>query len=72
MNQIGFRATQAIRDMARRNGHSVRQECEKLDISQQNYNNWEKHGTNPGAYFLREMVLAGYDVIWILTGGCNG
>lgn len=68
MDKIGVRTAQAIRERAKQNGTSVRQECQKINVLPGNISNWEKGKVNPTAYFLQEMALAGYDVIWILTG----
>lgn len=74
MQTIGERAAQAIRERAERNKITLQQECEKLNVSRKSYHFWNTKGINPGAYFLQQMVLQGYDVIWILTGvkGSNG
>ena len=71
MQNIAKRAAQAIRDRAKQNGTSVRSECEKLDISRRVYCRWNKEGSHPHSYFLQQMALAGYDVIYILTGKEN-
>ncbi len=66
---IGERAVQAIRDRTKKNQTTQELECAKLGISSRVFFGWEKQGINPSAYFLQQMALAGYDVIWILTGG---
>lgn len=68
MENIGKRAAKAIRERAKQNGTKLGQESLKVDVSRKVMNDWEKRNRNPSAYFLQQMALAGYDVIWILTG----
>lgn len=68
MNKIGLRAVAAIEARAKENGTKVSTECHKIDASREVYHNWKRKGRHPSAYFLRNMVLAGYDVNYILTG----
>lgn len=73
MLTIGQRTVKAIKARCKENGTTIQAELKKISSTRQNYNNWEEKGGNPSAYFLQQMVLAGYDVIWILTGkeNCN-
>jgi transcriptional regulator with XRE-family HTH domain len=66
---IGQRAVHAIRERIKKNRTTQEHECKKMGISYRVFYGWEKQGTNPSAYYLQQMALAGYDVIWILTGG---
>lgn len=68
---IGQRAARAIRDRAGANGTSYTEEIAKLDVSWRVLHGWERLNMNPNAYYLRKMVLAGYDVISILIGGTD-
>ena len=68
---IGERAALAIEARAKQNGTSIETECNALGGSRKNHFDWKNRGLNPNAYFLQQMVLTGYDVIWILTGGMN-
>ena len=64
---IGNRAVIAIKDRANKNGISLHQEAKKIGIDARSTTLWSQNG-NPSAYYLQQMALAGYDVIWILTG----
>lgn len=68
METIGKRAATAIRERAKQNGAKLEQESLKVDVSRKVMNDWETKNRNPSAYFLQQMALAGYDVVWILTG----
>lgn len=68
---IGERAVKAIRERKKQNGTSLSVELKKLSATRQNYNRWEEKGGNPNAFFLQQMALAGYDIMWILTGKEN-
>jgi hypothetical protein len=68
---IGERAVLAIREMAKKRNVCVDNECTRLGMSRKNLSDWQKRGLCPSAHFLQQMALAGYDVIWILTGGSN-
>jgi transcriptional regulator with XRE-family HTH domain len=72
---IGERAVKEIKKRAVKNGISLSQEASKIEIGSSNLSEWKK-SRNPNAYFLQQMALAGYDVIYILTGresgACNG
>lgn len=74
MENIGKRAAKAIRERQKQNGTKLNEELIKVDLSRKVMNDWELRGRNPSAYFLQQMALAGYDVMWILTGqeGNNG
>lgn len=65
---IGERTVQAIKDRAKKNGTKKSVEAEKLGISRRVMCGWKNSHTDPSAYFLQQMALAGYDVFWILTG----
>lgn len=65
---IGECAVQAIKERARQTGRKPREEFLSLEITDAMWHNW-KHGIhNPNVYFLKNMALAGYDVVYILTG----
>lgn len=68
METIGKRAATAIRERAKQNGTNLGQESLKVDVSRKVMNDWETKNRNPSAYFLQQMALAGYNVVWILTG----
>lgn len=65
---IGERAAKAIRDRAKENNTTFGAELKKLNIFQYAVTEWEKKGYAPSAHYLQKMCLAGYDVIYILTG----
>lgn len=65
--EIGIRAAQAIRKMAYERDTTIQAECDRIGCIRPNFDNWEK-GCAPSSPWLEIMALAGYDVIWILTG----
>ena len=68
METIGNRAFKQLKERAKQNGICVTNEALKLGITGHSLADW-KHGKgNPSAYYLQQMCLAGYDVIYILTG----
>lgn len=69
---IGERAAKAIRDHAKAKGIPIYVECENIGTNRKVYNGWNRNGLNPNAYFLQQMALAGYDIMWILTGETYG
>ena len=68
MRTIGERAAHLIRVKATMKGITIDEECENIGASRKVYRDWRKCGRNPTGYFLQQMALAGYDVIYILTG----
>lgn len=68
LGAIGERAAKAIRDRAKKNRTTFKEECKKLNFFEQSVKAWEKKGYAPSAYYLQNMYFAGYDVIYILTG----
>ena len=67
METIGQRAAKEIKKRARQNGIATSKEAKKLGITSPILTRWRDNG-NPSAYWLQQMALAGYDVIYILTG----
>ena len=70
METIGERAVKEIKKRARQNSISTSKEAAKLGIVSTMLTRW-KDNTSPSAYWLQQMTLAGYDVIYILTGVKN-
>lgn len=68
MGNIGKRAAMAIRERATRNGTTTSHEQRVLNLTRKTFHSWDRSENDPQAYFLQQMALAGYDVIWILTG----
>lgn len=68
MDGVGERAAYAIRQHCAQNGIRISAEKKKLDINSCTLFHWEHGEHAPTSYFLRKMALAGYDVMWILTG----
>jgi hypothetical protein len=64
---IGIRAFEAVRAMSRRRGTSISREVARLGLWQPEVYRWGR-GQAPNAANLELLCLAGYDVIWILTG----
>lgn len=67
METIGNRAVKEIKKRAMQNGVSTSKEAAKLFITSTMISAW-KNNVNPSAYYLQQMLFAGYDVIYILTG----
>ena len=68
---IGERAAHLIRVKATMKGIPICEECKSIGATRKVYDDWNKRGRNPTSYFLQQMALAGYDVLWILTGKEN-
>lgn len=68
MDKVNKRAVAAIEERAKQNGVRASKEYKKLDISYNVWHSWKHKGFQPSSYFLRQMALAGYDVMYILTG----
>lgn len=47
---------------------ALRQELDKIQVSNRLFYRWLSVPGFPGSFFLREMALAGYDIDYILTG----
>ena len=71
METIGQRAAYAIKLHGIRLGTNAVGESDRLDIPRDNFYAWKNGRSDPSAYYLKKMVLAGYDVLWILTGKEN-
>ena len=68
---IGERAAKEITKRAFMKGIASYKEAENMGITSCMLSGWRMK-YNPSAYYLRQMALAGYDVIYILTGEKNG
>lgn len=66
MDNIGKRAALAI--LGRVGNHDLGMELDRLELTRQCLYQWEVGKHAPGGKMLRKMALAGYDVIYILTG----
>ena len=71
MSDIGKRAAAAVREKAKEYEVSYSFELECLGITREHLYRWERHGYSPSAGILRRMLLAGYDIHYILTGKEN-
>ena len=67
MESIGERAVKEIKKRARQNGVSMSKEAAKLSLTSTILAHWTDN-VNPSAYYLQQIALDGYDVIYILTG----
>lgn len=67
METIGERAAKEIKKRARANGVSMSKQASEISLTSVHIAHWTD-GMNPSAYYLQQMALAGYDVIYILTG----
>ena len=68
MSDIGRRAAEAVREKAREYEVSYTFELGCLGITREHLYSWERRGYDPKAEILRKMCLAGYDIVYILTG----
>lgn len=66
--EIGKRAAEAIRKKANDNDTSYAVELRRICISREQLYQWEHGKCDPTGKMLQQMALAGYDVVWILTG----
>ena len=65
---IGQMMALALEKRAKEKGITSKQECENLSIPYETFLDWRKRILCPSSYYLKRLALAGYDVIWILTG----
>lgn len=68
---IGKRTVELIKERAKKNGRSEKWELLTLEINETSFRDWEKERYDPSSYFLQKLALAGYDVMYILTGVKN-
>ena len=68
LRTVGERAAQVIMAQATIKGIPIEKELETIGANRKIYRDWKKCGRNPQAYYLTQMALAGYDMMWILTG----
>lgn len=68
MDKIGKRAAEAILKKIG-SGSDYHKELDRLNLTRQSLHQWETGKHTPSAKVLRRMALAGYDLVWILTGG---
>jgi hypothetical protein len=66
---IGERAARAIKARAPRG--KLTDELKRLGINTWVFYDWKNDRSDPSAYNLQSLALAGYDVIYILTGKEN-
>ena len=66
MKNIGRRCAEAI--LERVGQGEIKKELYNLELTRQSLHQWEKGKYTPNAKVLRRMALAGYDVMYILTG----
>lgn len=71
LTSVGERAAHLVRVKAISKGIPICEELEIIGATRKVYRDWDKCNRNPTSYFLQQMALAGYDVIWILTGKEN-
>ena len=69
---IGQMMALALERRAEEKGITVKEECENLSIPYETYRDWNKRILCPSTFYLKRLALAGYDVMWILTGKENG
>ena len=68
MDTIGNRAWKEIKKRALQKGISFHQETLRIGITSSHITSDWKRDANPSAYYLQMLCLAGYDVVYILTG----
>lgn len=69
METIGERAARLIKERVRYG--KVKPELDRIGVDTYAFYGWDEGRYNPSAYYLQQMALAGYDVIYILTGKEN-
>lgn len=67
MKEIGTRAMKEIYNR-QDSEHDLNDLCFEIDITRATLGNYKKRKSIPSGSVLRRMALAGYDVIYILTG----
>lgn len=65
---IGKRTARAIREKCWEQNCTYTEEMERLRIESTSLMRYERGQTTSGAGLLQRMCLAGYDVVYILTG----
>ena len=68
MTGIGKRTAQLLIEREAQTGVPARKQLENMGMRPRNLSAWQSEGRNPGGYALSQMALAGYDVMYILTG----
>lgn len=67
MENIGVRAAKEIYNR-QDSEHSLEDVLNEIGLTRASLSYWTKQRHVPGGKILRKMALAGYDVIYILTG----
>ena len=62
------RAVYAIETRHEALGVSIDEVMQEIGLIRMNYYKWKYHEHTPSIYALQQMALAGYDVLYILTG----
>ena len=70
MKEIGVRAMKAIYNRIS-SEKSLEDLLFDLELNRATLWQWEKNNHTPNGHTLRKMALAGYDVVYILTGERN-
>ena len=68
MSEIGLRAAEAIRTMAKENETTSAFELDCLSITPSSLYQYQHCISAPSAVVLANMAKSGYDVLYILTG----
>ena len=68
MDTIGTRAYKEISKRAFKKGIAPYKQAEEIKVSSTMLTTWHRGKLNPSGRVLQKMALAGYDVMYILTG----
>ena len=66
--EIAKRAAYALLEREAQTGITTRDQLEDMDLHRSTFHAWQQLGRTPSGDVLRRMALAGYDVLYILTG----
>ena len=65
---INLRAVQEVERRAKKSGTKVSAELCKIGAYREMLYSWKHNKNSVSGYYLQQMALAGYDVVYILTG----
>jgi hypothetical protein len=69
---IGQRVAQAVKKRAREQNISLDLERAFIGVESKSFRDWKNGKCDPSAYYLQQLAMRGYDIMWILLGDEHG